>query len=598
MRRIVSVWLPDWPIERLRRQGSMSRSNARPGASPNAALKDTALPAEPLALVASGRHGLTITAVSAAAAAGGARSGMTLADARALLPDLRSRPAEPSADRRALIRLARWCGRYGPGRNIDVAPAAGGEDGDLVLDHGLWIDIAGVAHLFGGETALLDDLARRLSGFGLTARLGLADTLGAAHALARHAAAGSRDGPHGDRSWNRCPEGRCREHLAPLPVEALRLVRPTAMALRRLGLRRIGDLYAVPRSSLERRFREPTAGTGVLARLDQALGQRPEPRRPLRDVPALVLGRGLEAPLVSAAGVEAEARLLIERLCAVLDARGLGARRIRLVLYRADGTMAEASAGTSAPIRSAPRIMALLADKLARLDAGHGIDMLTIEVPVAERLAPAAAPLEARLAGAAAADPAELVDRLSSRLGAGRVAVLASRASHIPERAETRRPALHGHGALHGGGGASLWASEVLGSAPRPMILLERPEPITVTAEVPDGAPAVFSWRRTTRRITRAEGPERIAAEWWRSLSAHRSASSFPESSSPEQDTPLAAGRDGLGVLQPRSDAPRTRDYYRIEDRDGAGYWVFRNGLYGDTDAGGPPAWFLHGLFL
>jgi protein ImuB len=223
MRRIVSVWLPLWPIERMAR--------AAPAAVPHDA---------PLALVEAGSHGISITAVNVRAAADGARIGQALADARAALPTLLSRPAEPRRDRAALLKLARWCGRYGPNRNAD------GEDG-------LWIDVTGVAHLSGGEERLLGDLCARLSGFGLTVRAGLADTLGAAHALARFASSPAL-----------VLAGETEPRLAALPVEALRLAPETVVLLKRLGLRRIGDLYGLPRAALQRRFRSSKGAEAVL----------------------------------------------------------------------------------------------------------------------------------------------------------------------------------------------------------------------------------------------------------------------------------------------------------------------------------------------
>ena len=258
MKRIVSVWLPLWPIERMAR--------AQPAAVPGDA---------PLALVESGAHGIRITAVNAQAAAAGARVGQALADARAALPGLATQQADLRRDRTALLRLARWCGRYGPNRNID------GEDG-------LWIDVTGVAHLYGGEAQLIGDLITRLSRFGLTVRVGLADTLGAAHALARYA-----------RSPALAPSGQAEAQLARIPVEALRLAPQTVLLLKRLGLRRIGELYRLPRAALQRRFRSAKGVEAVLARLDQALGVREEPCRPLIEPPALYVQRSWPDPLVT-----------------------------------------------------------------------------------------------------------------------------------------------------------------------------------------------------------------------------------------------------------------------------------------------------------
>jgi protein ImuB len=484
-----------------------------------------------LALVQSGSHGIRITAVNARAAKEGVRVGQALADARAGLPSLTSRPAEPRRDRLALLRLARWCGRYGSGRHAD------GEDG-------LWIEVTGVAHLFGGEARLLEDLYARLARFGLTARAGLADTPGAAHALARFASSPATI----------APPGETEARLAPLPVEALRLAPETVLLLKRLGLRRIGQLYSLPRAALQRRFRSSAAAAAVLSRLDQALGAAPEPRRPLAEPPALFVERQFADPIVSPEGLEAETARLSEELCRSLDARNLGARRVALSLYRADGTVAEARAGLSFPCRTPEHLMALLKEKLGALDAGFGVDALVLAASHVEPREAQQAALGSRLGTAAAGDPALLIDRLANRLGSDRVMRVEPRASHMPERAEAARPALHAPGAPS--------RTPPRCGALRPPFLLACPEPIRVIAEVPEGPPARFTWRRVERRVVRAQGPERIAPEWWREIGASTS---------------------------------RTRDYYRIEDEGGAGYWVFREGLHGRDEE--PPSWFLHGLF-
>jgi protein ImuB len=542
MKRVISVWLPAWPITRLAR--------AHRGAVP----RD-----QPFALVVSGAHGLTISAVNAAAAREGVVVGTALADARAALPSLISRPAELEADRIALLRLARWAGRYGPNRHVDGAD-------------GLWIDITGVAHLFGGEENLLDDLTRRLASFGVpsfgvSVQAGLADTPGAAHALARFGC------PQG-AAWAIAPEALTREAIAPLPVEALRLDAPRVLLLKRLGLRRIGQLYDIPRDSLARRFRSKEAASAVLTRLDQALGLLSEPRRPMQTPPVLSVMRAFSDPLISSGPLETAAGELCAELAAALSAKGLGAKAVRLALYRADGTCAEADAAMSMPSRDGPHIMGLLKEKLAVLDAGFGVDLLRLDAVRVERQPMHQETLAANANGArAGAGP--LIDKLSNRFGLAAVSVLRPQASHIPERAEARAPALKAlryeppwpyRGGPYAGGPYGR-------AAQRPPFVLKRPEPIEVIAEVPDGPPARFTWRRVERRVARAQGPERIAPEWWRHIA--------------------------LAEDQKR---PRPRDYYKIEDHDGAAYWVFRHGLYGgDDDCGDndndPPRWFLHGLF-
>jgi protein ImuB len=511
MKRIVSVWLPLWPIERMRR--------AQPSLVPDAA---------PLALVEAGTHGIRITAVNMRAAREGVRIGQALADARAAFPGLATQPAEPRRDRTSLLRLARWCGRYGPNRNIDG-------------DDGLWIDITGVAHLYGGEAQLIDDLIGRLSRFKLTVRAGLADTLGAAHALARFAPSPAL-----------AEEGRAEARLAGLPIEALRLAPETVLLLKRLGLRRIGELYRLPRAALQRRFRSAKGVEAVLTRLDQALGVRAEPRRPLAEPPALFVQRSWPDPLISAEALEAETAILAQELCAHLSARGLGARRICLSLYRADGTVAEARAGLSVPSWAPEHMTALIGEKLAALDAGFGVDVMVLAAVQVEKPGAQQAALAPRLTGVRA-DAAQLVDRLANRLGPARVRRLEPRASHIPERAQAQVAALARPQEIS-------WSPAT--GPTRPSLLLEKPEPIRVVAEVPEGPPARFVWRRVERRIVRAQGPQRIAPEWWDEIATKKSG---------------------------------TRDYYRIEDEGGAGYWVFREGLYGRDEE--LPRWFLHGLF-
>lgn len=521
----------------------------------------------PLALIASEVRGQIVTAVNGGAYREGIRAGMALADARAILPGLATRMAEPGHDRTLLRRLTRWAGRYGPGRNCDG-------------DDGLWVDITGVAHLFvprssrphpaprpsyedaAGETALLRDIVGRLGAAGLTARAGLADTLGAAHALARFASLG--EGGKGARTAV-APPGETRAALAMLPVDALRLEPATLTLLKRLGLRRIGDLYGLPRAALERRFRDASIATRVLARLDQALGISAEPRRPLVEAPAFSVRRSFAEPLIVSEAIEAEVKAMTAGLVRHLTAAGQGVRRILLSLYRTDASVAVIAAGTSRASRDPVHLLGLLAVKLAGVDAGFGIDVLTLDAMRVERLDAIQAGLDAT-AGAGALTTAGrtsvLIDRLANRLGPGKVLRLEPRASHVPERSAAAIPALYADEPRPP-------ASPLVSRAPRPPFLLSKPEPISVVAEIPEGAPARFVWRRLARRIVKAEGPERIEPEWWRPLRG-------------VEMTPMTAS---------------VRDYYRLEDEGGGGYWVFRLGLYRDEDAAAMPGWYMHGLF-
>ncbi len=511
-----------------------------------------AVPSErPFALVETGTRGVIIAAVNMLARSEGIHPGASLADARAIFPALATRKIERDRDKAALVALTRWSGRYGPARNIEG-------------DNGFWIDVTGVAHLFGGERQLMADLSGRLRAFGLTARAALADTAAAAAALARFAHLGAE-------GFVIAPAAQMQETLAGLPVEALGLADDVVLLLKRLGLRQIGQLYELPRPALARRFRElgnarrqaknPTGLAGaVLFRLDAALGSAPEPKRALVETPRPLVRRIFSEPLISNEGLEAAVADLAAGLCRMLDQVAMGARRLRLCLYRVDGTVAEVRAGTSSPCREPRHLLQLLAPKMSAIDAGFGIDALTLEATARDLLDPLQSTLSARLEGDAGADPAILIDKLANRIGAERVVRLAPCGSHIPERAEVRIPALAGNELPEGD------ASSLRSAASRPAFLFATPEPITVLAEVPEGPPARFTWRRVNHTVARAEGPERIEPEWWRALGSSEK-------------------------------PPRPRDYYRIEDDRGGRYWVFRDGLYDRDTESGPPVWYMHGLF-
>ena len=573
MKRFVSVWLPNWPLTRL--------SRAEPGRVPER---------EPFALVDLGARGIIITAPNGAAAREGIVAGMALTDARAALPSLRARPGDRSEDARVLFRLSQWAGRYGPSRSHD------GEDG-------FWCDVTGVAHLYGGEDALLQDLLGRLAKNGIPARAALADTYGCARALARYGIA--RDG-----GVACVPPGQTAQALAPLPVEALRLDDATVLLLKRLGLKRIGDLYAIARVSLAHRFESEGASSRVLLRLDQALGHQAEPLKPYFDLAPVFVRRAFPEPLISSGPLEAIIDAMCDEIAQMLKAKDEGTRALRLDFFRADGTWGATGSIMRAHSNDAAHFKMLLRPKLARIDAGFGIDLLSLEATETGPCANAQDGFAEE--NAAAYDPGPLIDALSNRLGADAVMLVSQRASHIPERSEAYPPALEGSGSAwqpargelvngvrpkspaagkslkrgdekkpalrspSGVAGSSQPGSRYVPPWPygkgvrRPPLLLPRPEPIKVLAEVPDGPPARFTWRRVERRVARAQGPERIAPEWWRAI-----------------------GRpDG-------AKAARARDYYEIEDEAGASYWVFRHGLYGNEEEGEetPPTWFLHGLF-
>ena len=516
MPRIVSVWLESWAITRFLRHSPA-------GGAPD--------PGRPLVLVADGPGGPRLTALDPRAQALGLGVGGSLADARAKVgPGLQVRPADPGADRAALRALSLWATRYGPA----VAPfgAPEGEDG-------FFLDVAGAAHLVGGEAALLADLSRRLAGFGLAPRLALANGPGSAYALARHGRDGTILTPGAERA-------ALVEHpLARLPLAALRLDPALRLQLRRLGLRRVGQVAGMPRAPLARRF-----GPDLVRRVEEALCLRPEPLAPVRPAPVHEAVRRFLDPVTRQPTVVATARDLMRAIKPALVASDVGARRLRLTLYRVDGAVFPLAFGLAEPTREPAHLARLVTLRLerpdARVEAGFGFETIRLEALAVGRLSAVqrglgGADTPASLAG-------RLADTLHQRLGR-RAARLGAVASHLPERASVLRPL--------GAEEAAPWPAR--GVPVRPLLRFPSPEPADdVVALVPDGPPQRFRWRRRLHRVAHAQGPERIAGEWWRE--------------------PGAAARD----------------YYVVEDEAGRRLWLYREGVW---DGAAPVRWYVHGLF-
>jgi protein ImuB len=475
-----------------------------------------------------------LVCVDANAARLGLSAGLTLADARARHPGLVVREADPAAEADLLERLADACARYTPLVALD------GRDG-------LMLDVSGVAHLFGGEAALLAEIEARFvrQGFGLA--LGLADGPRAAWALARHSR--ERIAPAG-------LDGKAfAKRFHEMPVAALGLAEADAADMARAGLRRIGDLAMRPRAPIAARF-----GAEVLARLDALHGAR-EAISPRFAAPDFCAERRFASPIAHVDAVMATLAKLADDLVVLLERQMKGARLVELSLYRVDGDVRRIRVGAGRPLNEARAIARLFVERLAggaedEIDAGFGVDLMRLSCLVAEPLEPSQREWERAFEVERAARLADLLDRLSARLGPSRVTRQTLVDAHIPEQAVAAAPATSG--VLRGlGEGLGLYAPA---EAPnRPLRLFARPEPIETLAEVPDGPPLRFRWRRVLHEVAAIEGPERIAAPWWR-----------------------------------RMDAP-TRDYFRAEDAAGRRYWLYREGLYGrETQRA---KWFLHGVF-
>jgi protein ImuB len=526
MRRVVSLFLPTWPTDRWRRQHGAPPAVSEPHAAP---------------LILSAREGskLVVHAADAAALALGLHPGMAISQAQAMLPGLQVEPAEPEADTAALRGLVAWCLRFSP----LVAPCP---------DDGVWIDITGCAHLFGGEAGLLHTLMDRLAQAGIAARAAVADTPGCAHAVARYGAA----------PLAIVRPGGVAAAMATMPVAALRLAPETATALRLLGFDTAGQLIEAPRAPLARRF-----GTNALTRLDQALGRAAEPLEPIAPPSVCRVRHGFPEPIATPADLARITALLAEALCGKLLRQQLGATRLDLVFQRVDGVAQCVRVGTAAPSRNAAHLTRLLTAQIETVDPGFGIDQVVLTASLADRLG-ARQTVSDLAADAAEADLTALVDTLVNRLGPARVFRARAVESDVPERS-TRKEEL---------GGASRPPQPCDKRAPRhqlrrgvptafppwprPSRLLAPPRRVEAVSLLPDHAPVQFTWGRKPHRIRHADGPERVFGEWW------------------------VADDETFAV----------RDYFQVEDEAGQRFWLFRNGD-GQNLATGNLTWFLHGVF-
>jgi protein ImuB len=502
----MALFFPRLPTDRLMRSG--------------VALPD----GRPLVVYAKIKNAFTLTAVDKRATVAGLKIRMSLADARAIRPDLVAYEVDEAADAKLLDAVAAWCERFTP----IVVPDP---------PQGLLLDITGCTHLFGGEAKLLEEVELRLTAQGFVTRAAIAPTPGAAWAFARTGKARLLDA------------GGLKEALSVLPVGALRL-RPEATALlKRLGLKNIGQIMDSPRQPFAAR-----AGQHALLRLDQALGETPEALTPRRKPPPLYVLRCLVEPILTMEAILIVAEVLCTDLCTQLEEMGAGVQFMRLSLFGVDNKTRTIQLGLSRPERDLKIMLRLLRERLSvspeALDAEFGFDAMRLDaVEIASIIL---RPIDlAPVAGRDKEAEARLVDRLSARLGAARIGRPELRLVHAPERANDWAP-------------ANTIAVEPPklpedGVVRRPLRLFACAQPVEALASVPDGPPMRFRWRRILHEVKRAEGPERITPDWLRAPTG------------------------------------RTRDYYRVEDREGRRFWLYREGFHGEEPA---PRWYLHGVFV
>ncbi len=484
---------------------------------------------------------MRIVAANEVALALGIGPGLMLADARARVPDLEALPHDPAADATFLEAIADDCDRYTPMVALDPPD-------------GLMLDITGCAHLWMDEGELVSALAARLAHQGMTLRLALAETPDKARALARH-------GGELLSVNRRTPPGQVNEeragYQAPLPVACLDLDETRTTALRRAGLYTIADLAGRPRAPLAARF-----GAAMVSKLARVLGEEDVRITPRRVPPALFLTRRFAEPVAHSDFVLSVIHDLAGDAETALRARGHGGRRFTVSLFRSDGDIRRLTIETGAPTRDPALLLRLFRERIDNLndalDPGFGYDAVRLDVAITEALGAAQIGLDGDVAHAEAVSA--LVDRLGVRLGRNRIRRFAAGNSHIPELASLMLPASTPPLPLP-------WPEREPGEPPlRPLHLFDPPHRVEVIAEVPDGPPRRFRWRRTMHDVVAHEGPERIASEWWKRKSGHE------------------PGQGGL-----------TRDYFRVEDTKGQRFWLFRHGLYGAEKPS--PDWYLHGLF-
>ncbi|HEX2760026.1 MAG TPA: DNA polymerase Y family protein [Rhizomicrobium sp.] len=470
-------------------------------------------------------NALQVHALNASAQRLGLHQGQPLANARAMVQPLAIIAADEKADAALLENIADWCDRFTPLVTLD-AP------------YGLYLDITGAAHLFGGEAAMLTAVTQAIMRQGFTVRGAIAGTSLAAHALARYAPGVI------------VPPGSEAKAVAPLPIAALDCGDKALRALRHAGLKTVGAVAERLHSELSERL-----GKIFVTRLRILQGAEEQPLQPRRPLPDLMAEQRFADPVVSMDVIAASLHSLAQHLSAILDREGQGVRLLEAAFFRADGKVQRLAIKTGEALRDADVMLRLLRQKLDALadplDPGFGFDLIRLEAVLAEETKPATISFDTN--ENARRQIGFLIDRLSVRFGDARVQRFVAQDTHTPEACGVAVPAQDSDFAQQN------WALKRQAGDPprRPLRLLEKAEEISAVASVPDGPPVRFRWRQCLHNVTRAEGPERIAIEWWRNA--------------------------GL-----------TRDYFRVETEDGQRFWLYRDGLFHQI---GAPRWYMHGLF-
>jgi len=462
-------------------------------------------------------HGrMVIRAANAAAQGKGIDVDMVVADCRAILPSLLVIDDVPGMAEQLLHALAEWCLRYTPVVAAD-------------MPDGLILDASGCAHLWGGEKPYLEDIITKLRGFGYDVAAAMADTVGAAWAVARY----------GQRPMI-VERGAQAAAILPLPPAALRLDAMVLDKLHKLGLYDVCSFIDMPAAALRRRF-----GQGMLTRIGQALGHEYEPLQPIKPIEPYQERLPSLEPIKTATGIEIALQQLLEKLCARLAKEEKGLRKCVFKGYRIDGLVQQIEIGTNRPTRNVPHLYKLMEQKIVNIAPGLGIEVFTIEAQIVEEVTAMQDALWSFTEGGNGTAIGELLDRIAGKLGIDTIRRYLPDEHYWPERSYTKAVTI-----------ADKPQTDWRPGLPRPIHMLPQPELIEVTVPMPDYPPILFIHKEVLHRVSKADGPERIEQEWWLEQGLYR-------------------------------------DYYCVEDDQGARYWLFRLGSYEHTD----PKWFIHGFF-
>jgi protein ImuB len=463
-------------------------------------------------------HGrIIITAASPAAQAEGMNIGMPAADAKAIVPGLEVFDEKEGRAGKLLKALGEWCIRYTPIIAIDEPD-------------GLIMDVSGCTHLWGSERDYMKEIVNRFRSKGYDVRAAMADTVGAAWAISRFGKITSIIKP-----------GEHASALLTLPPAALRLETTILARLQKLGLNQVHSFINMPRSVLRRRF-----GEGLLLKLGQALGTKDEILKPLHVITPYQERLPCMEAICTAIGIEIAIKRLLEGLCQRLQAEGNGLRIATLKGYRIDGKVEQVEIGTNRATYNTHHLFKLFELKIASITPALGIELFVMEAGKIEEVDAAQEALWKGKPGLEDTAVAELLDRLAGKIGIESVHRYLPDEHYWPERSIKLATSIHETT-------EATWRTD----KPRPTQLLARPEPVEVTAPIPDYPPMLFIYKGKRHKIKKADGPERIEREWW-----------------------LEAGQH--------------RDYYNVEDEDGQRYWLFRLGHYIGSQSN---QWFIHGFF-